>query len=395
MAIEWFEGPVFLEEVFRRLREGGGGVEAITLREYLERHPVCVEATPAASTWGAGGYGDVWVGQRGRLDVAPRAPRDALREAPRRQAPRAPTAFGGQALDQLIRELLLLQSSDWAFILEDEDLYRLMPRSDHARTHSHRLRHLGYLVERESIEGADVTWLEDLCRRDNFLAQMAGDELRSRSTRDQRPRNAAGILGRRAAGSARNRHASSTGRNLHSARDAVSRRARSTDRLGSPRRDHRRASIAAARCGPWFLRGTPRGRARTLLARRARPRNREDGRASAWPNAGYRGGRLEFDTRSHRARPARRARGRRPPSWSSCPTTTGPPKKGWCATSSKWPRASACRSSSTTSLAERAATLAPESLLARILRARAQRRLHQGGHWKRPFAPSGSLQTLG
>ena len=37
----WFEGPAFLEGVFRRLGEAGGEVLAITLREYLERHPVC------------------------------------------------------------------------------------------------------------------------------------------------------------------------------------------------------------------------------------------------------------------------------------------------------------------------------------------------------------------
>lgn len=171
----WFEGPLFLEAVFRHLHRKAGGVEVVTLRQYLDRHPVCTEATPSASTWGAGGYGDVWVGQEAAWTW--RHVHHATRYAKRLvDKHRRAEGLRGQALDQMIRELLLLQSSDWAFIL------KMKTSTGYAearlRTHSHRLRHLGYLVERESIEGADVTWLEDLCRRDNFLGQMGGDELR-------------------------------------------------------------------------------------------------------------------------------------------------------------------------------------------------------------------------
>jgi len=171
----WFEGPLFLEAVFRKLREGADGVEAVTLRQYLDRHPVCTEATPSASTWGAGGYGDVWVGQESawtwrHVHHATRYARHLVEKYRHAEGVR------GQALDQMIRELLLLQSSDWAFIL------KMKTSTGYAearvRAHSHRLRHLGYLIENDGIQGTDATWLEDLCRRDNFLAQMGGDELR-------------------------------------------------------------------------------------------------------------------------------------------------------------------------------------------------------------------------
>src|SRR5207237_4070651 len=36
----WFEGPIFLEAVYRRLQEAKSEVQAVTLRGYLERHPV-------------------------------------------------------------------------------------------------------------------------------------------------------------------------------------------------------------------------------------------------------------------------------------------------------------------------------------------------------------------
>jgi 1,4-alpha-glucan branching enzyme len=171
----WYEGPLFLESVFRRLRETNGRVEAITLREYLDRHPVCTEATPSASSWGAGGYGEVWVGKEAawtwrHVHHATRYVRwlvDKHRGAGERV---------GQALDQAIRELLLLQSSDWPFILKTGTATRYA--EGRIRAHVHRLRHLGHLIETGTIEGADAAWLDDVCKRDNFLASLGGEALR-------------------------------------------------------------------------------------------------------------------------------------------------------------------------------------------------------------------------
>jgi 1,4-alpha-glucan branching enzyme len=166
---------MFLEAVFRRMHEAGGGVEAITLREYLVRHPVCVEATPSASSWGAGGYGEVWVGP----EAAPtwRHVHHATRYAKRLvDEHRGAEGLRGEALDQVIRELLLLQSSDWPFILKTGTATRYAEAR--IRSHVHRLRHLGHLVETGRIAGEDAAWLADVRRRDNFLAGMHGGELR-------------------------------------------------------------------------------------------------------------------------------------------------------------------------------------------------------------------------
>jgi 1,4-alpha-glucan branching enzyme len=172
----WFEGPMFLEAVFRRMHEAGGEVEAITLREYLERHPVCVQATPSASSWGAGGYGEVWVGP----EAAPtwRHVHHATRYTKRLvEEHRGAQGRRGEALDQVIRELLLLQSSDWPFILKTGTATRYAEAR--MRSHLHRLRHLGHMVETGRIEGEDDAWLEDVQRRDNFLEAMHGEELRA------------------------------------------------------------------------------------------------------------------------------------------------------------------------------------------------------------------------
>jgi 1,4-alpha-glucan branching enzyme len=111
----WFEGPVFLEEVFRRLAEQDE-VQAVTPEEYLERHPDCEVAEPAQSTWGAGGYTEVWLNPANdwvypHLDTAA----ERMGELARRFA--RPTSPQRRALNQAARELLLAQASDWTFIL--------------------------------------------------------------------------------------------------------------------------------------------------------------------------------------------------------------------------------------------------------------------------------------
>jgi 1,4-alpha-glucan branching enzyme len=172
----WFEGPMFLEAVFRRLREAGGAIEAVTLRHYLERHPVSAQATPSASSWGAGGYGEVWVGHEAawtwrHVHHATRYARWLVQHHGDAQGTR------GEALDQLVRELLLLQSSDWPFILKTGTATRYAEAR--IRSHVHRLRHLGHLVETGVIAPPDAAWLADLKSRDNFLCQMHAQELRA------------------------------------------------------------------------------------------------------------------------------------------------------------------------------------------------------------------------
>ena len=173
----WFEGPMFLEAVFRRLAEDAAGdVEPITLRGYLDRHPVAATATPSASSWGAGGYGEVWVGPKSAWVW--RHVHHATRYAAwlvRRH--RGASGARGRALDQVVRELLLLQSSDWPFILHTgtSSGYALA----RIQAHVHRLRQLAHLVEHDVTSNDDAKWLDDVCARDNFLWQLEGPALRS------------------------------------------------------------------------------------------------------------------------------------------------------------------------------------------------------------------------
>lgn len=111
----WFEGPVFLEEVFRRLA-AQDVVRPVTPLDYLDRHPDCEVAQPPQSTWGSRGYTEVWLNPANdwiypHLDVAA----ERMVELARRFE--EPGARERRALNQAARELLLAQSSDWPFIM--------------------------------------------------------------------------------------------------------------------------------------------------------------------------------------------------------------------------------------------------------------------------------------
>ena len=85
--------------------------------DYLEFEPRQQVATPPFSSWGAGGYGAVWLDPVNdwvyrHLHKAAERMVALVRDHP------AATGLVARALTQAGRELLLAQSSDWAFIMK-------------------------------------------------------------------------------------------------------------------------------------------------------------------------------------------------------------------------------------------------------------------------------------
>ncbi|WP_258359514.1 glycoside hydrolase family 57 protein [Moorella sulfitireducens] len=114
----WFEGPQFLESLFRQVAGlAHQPFTFITPSEYLERFPVNQPATPCMSSWGNNGYNEVWL--EGSNDWIYRHLHHAAEEMIH-LANRYQNAAGLllRALNQAARELLVAQSSDWAFIMK-------------------------------------------------------------------------------------------------------------------------------------------------------------------------------------------------------------------------------------------------------------------------------------
>ncbi len=115
----WFEGPLFLEDVFRKLHEANSKVVgSITPSEYLERWGDSLEElSPNPSSWGWKGYYEVWL--NGSNDYIYRHLHIAANEMVKIATEYADKAdkLTESALNQAVRELLQAQCSDWPFIM--------------------------------------------------------------------------------------------------------------------------------------------------------------------------------------------------------------------------------------------------------------------------------------
>ena len=170
----WFEGIEWLELVLRSLRRD---VVLQTPSEYLERHPPRSAITLPEGSWGQGGHHWVWLNDDTRWiwDLVYRA-EDAFTEA-LRSAGRRPKAEVARVLRQLARELLLLESSDWPFLITTvaardyaqarvrshfEAFERLLAMAHRSRTGPLPAADLAALAETEARDGlfpeVDLGW---------------------------------------------------------------------------------------------------------------------------------------------------------------------------------------------------------------------------------------------
>jgi 1,4-alpha-glucan branching enzyme len=133
----WFEGPRFLERVLRGA-VARGKIALVSLAGWLARGEAVPCRHPAASSWGQGGYAAPWVGTRSgwlwrHIHHAHRIVKRSVATA------REVDGVRGQAVDQAVRELMLLEASDWAFML-DRNTETAYARARFAWHHARALR---------------------------------------------------------------------------------------------------------------------------------------------------------------------------------------------------------------------------------------------------------------
>jgi len=127
----WFEGPRFLEAFIRKIARDQQDFRLTTPSEYLASHPTQQTIEPASSTWGEKGHLEVWIDQSNswiysHMHAAAQRMTQLAREfsivgqglglandTPAGEA----SSLQERILKQLARELLLAQSSDWAFLM--------------------------------------------------------------------------------------------------------------------------------------------------------------------------------------------------------------------------------------------------------------------------------------
>ncbi len=162
----WFEGPQWLDFLIRKVAFDQQDLRLLTPADYLERFPTNQMATPAASSWGYKGFNEVWLsGENDWIYRHLHKAADRMTEL----AARFPHADGVQrrALNQAARELLLAQSSDWAFLMQQ----KTAPHYAATRTTHHLLR-FTRLYEDLGADQVDEQWLGEIEARDNIFPAL-------------------------------------------------------------------------------------------------------------------------------------------------------------------------------------------------------------------------------
>ena len=167
----WYEGPVFLDFLFRKMCYDQDDVKTITPSEYLKEYPANQMVMPSTSSWGYKGYSEYWID--GSNDWIYRH----LHKAAERMAQLADKFkkhFGKRgdplirrALNQAGRELLLAESSDWPFIMKSGTMVPYANRR--VRLHISRFTRLYDDLNNGLI---DEDWLSEVERRDNIFQDM-------------------------------------------------------------------------------------------------------------------------------------------------------------------------------------------------------------------------------
>jgi len=169
----WYEGPWFLDYLLRKAWYDQGTFELIHLADYLKAHPTQQVCRPSQSSWGYRGFHEYWLNETNAwiyphlhkaaerlIALADRNPADELE---------------ARALAQAARELLLAQSSDWAFIMRTGTMVPYAVR----RTRSHLMR-FAKLYDDITAGKIDSGWLEKVEQIDNIFPAIDYRIYRSR-----------------------------------------------------------------------------------------------------------------------------------------------------------------------------------------------------------------------
>jgi len=161
----WFEGPKFLNYYIRNVAKQDI-LKLTTPSEFLYYNPVNQLSQPSPSSWGANGYNSFWLNTNNDY-VYRHLHKTAERMVEVAYVFQNPYESQKKALNQMARELLLAQSSDWAFILQTGTMPEYAKKR--TNTHIHRFNKLYEMVLGNKI---DEEWLRKVEYLDNIFPEL-------------------------------------------------------------------------------------------------------------------------------------------------------------------------------------------------------------------------------
>jgi 1,4-alpha-glucan branching enzyme len=170
----WFEGTMWLEAVCRLLHEEEAEIATITCSRYLDRYPRASYIAMPEGSWGADGNHHVWLNgdtswTYARIYDAELYARDVCTAGKWRESD-----LGTRIVKQLCRELLLIESSDWQFLIttgaaRDYGEMRFLTHNDQFA----ELRAMWEVLERDgSLTESMMKRLSEIEQRDNIFPDV-------------------------------------------------------------------------------------------------------------------------------------------------------------------------------------------------------------------------------
>ncbi len=162
----WYEGPIFIYYLAKKIYYDQDIIRMVTPSDYLEENPKNQIVTPSMSSWGDKGYNEVWL--NGSNDWIYR---HLIKAAERmvELADKYPSERGirKRALNQAARELLLAQSSDWAFIMKTNTMVEYAVKR--TKIHINRFNTLYDMIKNNNINEG---YLADIEYKDNIFSDI-------------------------------------------------------------------------------------------------------------------------------------------------------------------------------------------------------------------------------
>jgi len=113
----WFEGIWWLEAVARTIHDYTTGIQLISCSEYIDRYPRAGFIAMHEGSWGAEGNNHVWMNPETSWTYTHIYPAELYTREVCTAGQWVHTELGKRIMQQLCRELLLLESSDWQFLI--------------------------------------------------------------------------------------------------------------------------------------------------------------------------------------------------------------------------------------------------------------------------------------
>ncbi len=163
----WFEGPLWLEFLLKKIHYDQNIIETITPGQFLDKHPIIQPSTPCISSWGHEGYYDVWL--ENSNDWIYRL----LHKSAKRIINASKTAYNSndkwhhKLLNQAARELLLAQSSDWAFIMKTGTMVDYAVK----RTNTH-INRFNIILDSLKKGELDSEWFKEVEKEDDIFPSI-------------------------------------------------------------------------------------------------------------------------------------------------------------------------------------------------------------------------------